>query len=338
MIVTRVVLVGWLAVTVLLGCASTPPATRWGHDLAAAKAQAGADRLVVVRFTSPNRPRRGAMEVTNDASSPVRATLAAHESVRLGAAEHAKMFRAIFDTKPRTATCVMDGGGLVIAARLGQVSPLELASLVRQAEDAYPLVVSLVDEWARLDGRASSAARRSKAFLLGEAFLLGGNPYAAYEYLTLVTLLAPKAAHETAHETARGSEEVIRACERLARIEIDRGHHREAREWLGQLHEEDGTGAHGPEVRLTEAMIAMAEQRAPVAYEILSALRTEETHQEADRVWFEFGRACQETGRDQDAEQAFHAVVDRFPESRWRAAAAVKLSHSPVDAVPRRAK
>jgi hypothetical protein len=117
MIDTRVVLVGWLAAIVPLGCASTPLATRWGHDLDAAKASASADRLVVVRFTSPDRLLRDATEVAIDASAAVRVVLAGHESVRLEAAEYAKMFRAIFDTTPRMATCVMDGGGLVIAAR-----------------------------------------------------------------------------------------------------------------------------------------------------------------------------------------------------------------------------
>ena len=77
-------------------------------------------------------------------------------------------------------------------------------------------------------------------------------------------------------------------------------------------------------------MIAMAERRVQDAHAILSTLRTDESNKEADRVWFEYGRVCQEAGHATDAARAFTTVVNRFPGSPWRPAAAAELSLSPA--------
>jgi tetratricopeptide (TPR) repeat protein len=325
MIGTRVALPVLFVTSSFLGCAVAPGKMEWTNDLAVAKARASVDRLVIVHFTlpdgSPAATRAAAMERELDASAEVRASVAGHETVRLVATQHPKAFRAIFDTAPRLAACVMDRDGLVVAARLGHAPCSDFVRFVRQAEEAYSLVATLSVDLKKLPMRGQRASQRRSAFLLAEAYLVSGNPFAAYKHFTLVTLL------DSGDKSSR--DEVIRACERLARIEVDRGNHREAREWLGHLEEENpGGAAHRSEVQLTEAMIAMAERRVQDAHAILSRLRADESNEEVDRVWFEYGRACHESGRDEDAKRAFTTVVSRFPDSRWRDAAAAELSHT----------
>ena len=244
----------------------------------------------------------------------------AHRAVRLDAATHERLHREIFDAGAGVATCVMTGDGVCLAARRGVLTAVEFVALVCRAEFAEPIVTKLVEDLSRLPLRGRRDAQRRATFLLAEAYLAAGNPFAAYRYFTLVTLLAPPGTGDQS--------EVLRACERLARIEIERGNHRESREWLDDLRERDRERtAHRDEIRLTEAILARAERRVADAHAILTQLKADPSHCEFDRVLLEYGRACHESGRDGEARRAFQDVADADPRSPWRPAALRELQH-----------
>ena len=92
---------------------------------------------------------------------------------------------------------------------------------------------------------------------LAEAYLRSGNPFAAYEAYTMVTF-------------GRDPDLAARACQRLARLEVDRGNALEAREWLSHLQDDgpvdasgrvDTAGCQDAQVCLTEALISLREAR-----------------------------------------------------------------------------
>ena len=171
----------------------------------------------------------------------------------------------------------------------------------------------------RLPDAVAASSDRFRS--LADAYLASGNRVAARRYYTLVTLLrSPGGDHK------RG-DPVVRACERLARIEIERGNHREAREWLAHLKDDSRDAATSGRVLLTEAMIALAERRVQEAYAILERLCADPDHDEPDLVLYEYSRACRESGRPAAARRALNAVLTKYPESQVSHRARAVLDH-----------
>lgn len=211
-------------------------------------------QLFVVRFEAAENsgaPVVSLVEVFEDPGLDVDlhdATL-----VVLSARNHASRYRKIFHSPPGPAVWVQTAQGVVLAAAPAPLSVLQVRGLLRDARAGRPAVETATARvaGARTGGTARSAAR----FELAEAYLRSGNPFGAYDCYTLVTF-------------GRDRELVRRACKRLARLEVDRGNAREAREWLSHLRDPGvvdavvrRSGSEDADLRLTEALIAIREAR-----------------------------------------------------------------------------
>lgn len=301
---------GVVALCLASACAAPPRRVDWSTDLDAARQAAAPDQLILVEFVA------GQQSVLAALSDQERARLATSRPVRLEVSGRLSLFRESFEIAPQPALAITDAQGHWLAVLTGPVRGSALVAILERAQILAPLIRRLHDELAALPLRGPRATQRQINYDLAEAYLASGNPFESYRRFSLVTLMAADAPR---------NELVLRAFERLARLEVDRGNPSEAREWLAQLRERDAN-RFAPEVELTEAVIARAEARPREAMTMLSKLQGG-THPEPDRVLLEFGHLQHDTGKDAAARRAFQALLDRHPDSPWLRAAQTALHH-----------
>jgi hypothetical protein len=272
----------------------------------AARTALARDEWLLVQLTRPDRPACAAMAATLAAPLALDSQRG-FAPVELDARAAGARFASWLGGQGSLATIVLDPlDGEPIAVLRGYADAAEYAAFLAEARALAPRVRAARAAWNACPGDTEAA------LALGSLLHRLGCPHAARgPLLQLVRHGAPAVARAA-------------ACARLARLAIDSGDARAARDWLQRSHGADAEEA--PDRVLTEGLILLAERRAGAAAERLeTGLRDGcAPPGEAAGLRIALARAHHEVGRDDDA---LRALLTLATQPRWQRAANEEIEH-----------
>ena len=296
-------------------------AVPWRTDLQEAKAQSCREKkLLLVQFFVAGRPASQAMEEeTFRHPSVVRELREQFVSVRVEGTAQAGLFRDTVGGGSGLASAILDETGDAVSVLPGYAGREAFLGFLSKA----------------IQGRERLREAREGALAKPED--LAALHAMAETYHELGSLR--RAEESFGRIVARGEDRapssgeirwVAFARERLARLRIQRGKNREAREHLREYLRLDPDNRFGRHDRIlfTEALVLAVERRLKESiHQVEAALARFPSAAEADQMLLLMGWVEHEDGNDARALSILEGVLARYPDSPWLGLARERIAH-----------
>jgi hypothetical protein len=291
----------WRAFALLLLLPACQAAPAWSSDELPTLARArAAHRDLVVYFALPGRDLSEKMEQQTLRAPEVLAALqdGGFDSLRVDAFVRQKLYQQWIGGGEGMGIAVLDGNGLVYAARPGPQDPPELAA------------------YLRLCAERRAAVQQARAVVASTP----ADPQASYRLGVLFVELGCRVGTEELLVTA--AEGGVRdACHWLARLLALDGNVQRARQWQ-QL------APPSPQKQVTEGYLLFKERKHQESVQVLAAaVQKRDLGADRQRALLFLGKSLHEAGRDPEAKQVLANLAGEGTGSTFEGAALHALAH-----------